>query len=346
MVELTRPSRRTLIISISAVVGIAAISSLAYLYIRDNKRSTHSRQFRSLQRNLYSKLLKAQDNLDDLVENDLRFIQVRVKTLRTHPLYPGDNHVQLPSLGLINQQDKNGLGTDLLDETKEEMVREHTAGFEDHARVRQGYKELDLLVKSLHKHLVKLLEKVDGVDLSELAELGDDVVVASIHEFERLEGMGIEPNDNVVPTVDSEMMKQGVTFADMTKANIEEPEILAPTEDLERMKQGVTFAEVVAENLPEETGATEVLKPTEDLKKMKEGVTFADVVAENSEEHGQEALAPTKDLELMKQGVSFAEIAKHNIEAPSDKSNGVLAPTHDLEEMKQGETFADAAAEE
>ena len=42
-------------------------------------------------------------------------------------------------------------------------------------------------------------------------------------------------------------MKEGVTFADIAKENIEEPEVLAPTEDLKKMRQGFTFADAVAD---------------------------------------------------------------------------------------------------
>jgi len=419
MLEISRPSRRTVVISISAVIGITTLSSLAYLYYCGNySHSTSNRKFRALQRNLYSRLLQVEDNLDDLVETDLRLIQVRTKTLRTHRIHPADEQVQLPSLGLINDQDKFELGTEV-EETKEELIRERTQGFVDSARVRQGYKQLDLLAKALHKQLLRLLERADAIDLSELAEIGDetggisnqneseilvfeklrkrrrsilakvqraiaqlDRIQASykkrlheIKDFEKLERIGLEPSDQAQPTIESEMMKEGVTFADVAAWNIEEPEILAPTEDLEKMKQGVSFADVVAENLSEEeteksksqhkekpkvqpkveTSAPKpvkkvsvveepqdkdaaVLAPTEDLELMKEGVTFADITKENIEE--PEVLAPTEDLELMKEGVTFADITKENINKPE-----VLTSTEDLEKMKEGVTFADITKE-
>ncbi|KAF9200548.1 hypothetical protein BGZ49_009202 [Haplosporangium sp. Z 27] len=405
MAEITTLSKRTVILSITAVIGI---TSLAYLLIRDNKRSSSIRQFRKLGRSLYSQILKVQDSLDDLIEDDLRLIQVRTKTLRSHRLFPGDEQVKLPSLGLINEDDNTELGADI-EETKEELIRERTCGFEDPAQVRRGYKELDLLVIALNKRLSQLVERVESIDLSELVEIGDEVdgnaqddedalsvfeklrkrkraVLAKIQivvnqldqisnshkerlqkikEFEDLERIGLEPSDDVEPTIESKMMKDGITFAEVTALNIEEPEILAPTEDLEKMKKGISFAEVVAENLPEDANepasannSTESnygfgsaimvtkdidepaaeLAPTEDLEKMKAGISFADVVAENIEE--PEVLAQTEDLEKMKQGVTFAEVAAENIEEPE-----VLAQTEDLEKMKQGVTFADVAAE-
>ncbi|KAF9146920.1 hypothetical protein BGX30_000004 [Mortierella sp. GBA39] len=418
MLEISTPSRRTVLITISAVIGITTISSLTYLFYRDNySNATTNRKFRALQRNLYARLFQIEDNLDDLVETDLRLIQIRTKTLRTHRIHTADEDVNLPSLGLINHQDKAQLGTDI-EETKEELIRERTQGFEDSARVRQGYKQLDLLVKALHKQLLRLLERADAIDLSELAEVGDETggisnqneseilvfeklrkrrrstlskvqrVIAQldriqasyktrlheIKDIEKLERVGLAPSDQVQPTVEGEMMKEGVTFADVAALNIEEPEILALTEDLEKMKQGISFADAVAENLPEEetekrkvqpkkpkaqpnveTPApkaakkvtdveepedkeTAVLAPTDDLGLMKEGVTFADITKENIEE--PEVLALTENLEKMKEGITFADITKENIEEPE-----VLAPTEDLELMNEGVTFADIAKE-
>ncbi|KAF9185099.1 hypothetical protein BGZ50_003264 [Haplosporangium sp. Z 11] len=394
MLKTSTPSRRTVIISISAIVGITTVSSLVYILLRDSKRSRHSRRFRVLQRNLYSQLVKIEDSLDDLVEHDLRLIQVRAKTLRTHRIYPGDKQVKLPSLGLINDQDEDELGADIK-ETKEELIRERTQGFEDHAQVRQGYKHLDVLVRELYKQLQRLIDRAEAIDLSELAEAGDDIDndrvedsgsgvvvfekirrrrrntiakvqnaitqldhVAGIYgdrlrhiqEYEKLERMGIEPTDDVQPTVESEMMKEGLTFAEMTKHNIEEPEILAPTEDLEKMKDGVTFADVAKSNIESKTEAhdDEVLAPTEDLEKMKDGVTFADVAKSNVEDKSEdhEVLAPTEDLEKMKDGVTFADVAKASVEDKSEdheSENEVLAPTEDLEKMKDGVTFAEIA---
>jgi len=394
MLEISTPSRRTVIISITAVIGITTLSSLAYLYLRDNhNHNVHNRKFRALQRNLYSRLLQIEDNLDDLVETDLRLIQVRTKTLRTHRIHPADENVQLPSLGLINDQDKVELGREI-EETKEELIRERSQGFEDSARVRQGYKQLNLLVKGLHKQLLGLVELADAVDLSELAEIGDqtggisneneseilifeklrrrrrstlakvqrvtvqlDRIQASfskrlieIKNFERLERIGLEPSDQVEPTVESEMMKGGVTFADVASLNIEEPEILAPTEDLEKMKQGVSFADVVADVEHEKEASKEKPKTQPRVQKTpapkveatpapKPTPTNRTAVKEPAhKEHAE--LAPTEDLELMKEGVTFADIAKENIEEPE-----VLAPTKDLEMMKEGVTFADVTKE-
>ncbi|KAF9549308.1 hypothetical protein EC957_004222 [Mortierella hygrophila] len=394
MLEISTPSRRTVLISISAVIGVTTISSLAYLFYRDNySKSTTNRKFRALQRNFYARLLQIEDNLDDLIETDLRLIQIRTKTLRTHRIHTADEDVKLPSLGLINHQDKAQLGTDI-EETKEELIRERTQGFEDSARVRQGYRQLDLLVKALHKQLLKLLERADAIDLSELAEVGDETggisnqneseilvfeklrkrrrstlakvqrVIAQldriqasyktrlheIKDIEKLERIGLEPSDQVQPAVESEMMKEGVTFADVAALNIEEPEILAPTEDLEKMKQGISFADAVAENLPEEETEKRKVQPKEKPKEKPKAQPNVETsapkpakkvtVVEEPEDKGTAVLAPTDDLGLMKEGVTFADITKENIEEPE-----VLAPTEDLEKMKEGITFADITKE-
>lgn len=405
------PSKKTTIITISTIVGITTVSSLVYLYIRKDRLARHNHQLKGLQRSLTSQLLKVDDHLHDLVEGDLRLAQVRAKTLRTHRLYPGDELVQLPSLGLISEQDKQDLGSDLLEETPEELVRERTQGFHQAFKARQGYKELDLLVKATHKRLVRLLSRADAVDLAELAELGDETGAApdvdaaelqvfakvqrrrrvlmnkiqkvmdqverlggSIEErldqvkrFEKLQKVGLEPQDQVHPTAESEMMKQGVSYAAMAASHIEEPEVLARTEDLQKMKEGFTFAEVASHHTKHEHDhhnhnhnhqGEEVLAPTKDLEKMKEGITFAEMASHRTNhesnhnpEYNEEVLAPTKDLEMMKEGVTFAEMASHHTKHESNHNHQedneeVLAPTKDLEKMKDGITFADVVADE
>ncbi|KAI9232507.1 MAG: hypothetical protein BYD32DRAFT_428253 [Podila humilis] len=367
------PSKKTTIITISAIVGVTTVSSLVYLYIRKDRLARHNRQLKSLQHSLTSQLLKIDDHLHDLIEGDLRLAQVRTKTLRTHRLYPGDEHVQLPNLGLISEQDKQDLGSDLLEETPEELVRERTQGFHQSFKARQGYKDLELLVKTTHKRLVRLLSRADAVDLTELAEIGDDTGAApevdaaelqvfakvqrrrrvlmnkiqkvmdqldrlggSIEErldqvkrFEKLQKVGLEPQDHVHPTAESEMMKQGVSYAAMAALHNEEPEVLAQTEDLQKMKEGITFAEVASHHTKREHDQ--------------------DHDHDHYNHQGEEVLAPTKDLEKMKEGLTFAEIASHHTIHENNHNHDdeeVLAPTKDLEKMKEGVTFADVVADE
>ncbi|KAG0209029.1 hypothetical protein BGX33_005875 [Mortierella sp. NVP41] len=410
MLEIRTPSRRTVTISISAVIGITTLGSLAYLYYRDTRQhSQNNRKFRALQRDLYSRLLKIEDSLDDLVETDLRLIQVRTKTLRTHRIHPSDDHVQLPSLGLINDQDKTELGAEI-EETKQELIRERTRGFgKDPALVRQGYRQLELLVKALHKQLSKLLGQADAVDLSELAEIGDEAggissqdeseilvfeklrkrrratlakiqrVIAQldriqasykkrlqeIKDFEKLERIGLEPSDEVEPTVESEMMKEGVTFADVAALNIEEPEILAPTEDLEKMKQGVSFADVVSENTVDEKEKPKGEKPKEERpkgEKPKEERPKGEKPKEEMPKENKSKEEKPKEEKLNEEKLneekpktqpkadttptprSAAKVVASK-EQPEDKETAVLAPTEDLELMKDGVTFADITKE-
>ncbi|KAG0353361.1 hypothetical protein BG005_007350 [Podila minutissima] len=375
------PSKKTTLITISALIGITTVYSLVYLYIRKDRHARHDRQLKALQRSLTSQLLKVDDHLHNLIEGDLRLAQVRAKTLRTHRLYPGDEHVHLPSLGLLSEQDKHDLGSDRLEETQEELVREHGQGFHQPFKARQGYKELEALVKATHKRLLRLLSRADAVDLAELAELGDDTggapevdtaelhifskvqrrrrlllhkiqgvldqldrLSASIEErldqvkrFEKLQKVGLEPKDQVVPTEESEMMKQGLSYAAMTKMHVKEPEVLAQTEDLQKMKEGTTFAEVASHNTKHEHDHDH-----------HEGDEH-----EHDHDHhheSDEVLAPTKDLEMMKEGVTFAEMASHHTTHEHDhdhhKGEEVLAPTKDLEKMKDGVTFADVVADE
>ncbi|KAG0083725.1 hypothetical protein BGZ93_001639, partial [Podila epicladia] len=392
------PSKKTTLITISALIGITTVYSLVYLYIRKDRHARHDRQLKALQRSLTSQLLKVDDHLHDLVEGDLRLAQVRAKTLRTHRLYPGDEHVHLPSLGLISEQDKRDLGSDRLEETQEELVRERAQGFHQPFKARQGYTELEILIKAIHKRLLRLLSRTDAVDLAELAELGDDTggapevdatelhifskvqrrrrllmhkiqgvldqldrLSVSIEErldqvkrFEKLQKMGLEPKDQIVPTEESEMMKQGLSYAAMTKMHVKEPEVLAQTEDLQKMKEGTTFAEVASHHTKHDHNhdhhheGDEVLASTKDLEMMKEGVTFAEIASHHkTQEHGHdhnhegdEVLAPTKDLEMMKEGVTFAEIASHHTTQEhghdhNHEADEVLAPTKDLEMMKE-----------
>ena len=400
MTETNTPSRRTVIISIAALLSLTTVASLTYLYFKDSSRPSQSnRRFRALQKHLISQLVRIEDDLDRLAEGDLRLTQVRIKTLRTYPCFPGDHHVQLPSLGLIQEEDKDKLGAEI-QESQEELIRERSQGYEDPVKVRRAYNHLDLLMKSIQKKLSKLNARIEVLDLSELAEVGDEASLATeselqvfekirrrkravvarvqkglalldhlgqglkertllIKEYERLERDGLEPADEVHPTVDHEMMKAGVSFAEVAALNVEEPEILAPTEDLEKMKAGISFADMakkkshdevieevepvdfreeltltyVAETSPSRSSSSSSFMKLMDEKEEEE---------EEEEEHKEdEVLAPTEDLELMKEGVTFAEMASHNI-----PEKEVLAPTEDLQKMKQGFTFANAVAEE
>ncbi|GJJ70972.1 hypothetical protein EMPS_03322 [Entomortierella parvispora] len=301
MTESNTSSRRTVIITIAALLSLTTVTSLTYLYFKDTSRPSQSnRQFRALQKHLISQLARIEDDLDRLAEGDLRLTQVRIKTLRTYPCFPGDHHVQLPSLGLIQEEDKSKLAAEI-QESQEELIRERDQGYEDPIKVRTAYHHLDLLMKSIRKRLLKLNARIEVLDLSELAELGDVASLAKeselqvfekirrrkratavrvqkalalldhlgqglkertllIKEYERLEKNGLEPTDEVEPTADYEMMKAGVSFAEVAALNVPEPEVLAPTEDLEKMKAGISFADMAKKNNDIEEGPTEVIE--------------------------------------------------------------------------------------
>ncbi|KAG0224931.1 hypothetical protein BGW41_004867 [Actinomortierella wolfii] len=353
-------NKKTVILTVSAIVGITAISSLVYLLIQDDKKVKHQRNVRKLQRSLSSELSKIDKAVQQLVEGEIRQAQIRAKALRSYSLYPGDEHVQLPSLGLSHDQDKKQLGL-THEETPEELAHERSQGFEDPAKARQGYKRLDFLLKGINEQLLKLLETLDSVTPRQLTEMGDgfggipSANGIEVHAFEKVRRRKREliveiqqimtQVDSIVYTIQGRLKQVEDFEAHGHK------ELLQPTEDLNKMKSGVTFAQVAAKNVPE----PEVLAPTEDLEKMKEGVTFAQVAASNisdastAEEpqakKGEDVLEPTADLEKMKNGVTFANVAAKNIpeQHAADKEE-ILEPTADLEKMKEGVTFAEVAA--
>ncbi|KAF9973863.1 hypothetical protein BGZ73_002855 [Actinomortierella ambigua] len=356
-------TKKTVIITVSAIVGITAISSLVYLLIQDDKKVKHQRSIRKLQRSLSSELSNIDKAVKQLVEGNIRQAQIRAKILRSYSLYPGDEHVQLPSLGLSHEQDAKELGL-VHEETPEELANERSQGFEDPAKARQGYKRLDFLIKGINEQLLKLLENLDAVTPRQLTEMGDgfgglpSANGIEVHAFEKVRRRKRElivQIQKIMVQVDSighsiqSRLKQIETFE--TKGS-KEP--VQPTKDLDKMKEGVTFAEAVASNIP----ATNPLAPTEDLQKMEEGVTYAQVAASQTanepqedekeksdikKEH-EEVLAPTSDLEKMKEGVTFAEIvAEATPEQPTAGKEELHEPTDDLGKT-EGATFAEVVA--
>ncbi|KAF9427431.1 hypothetical protein BGZ94_004919 [Podila epigama] len=343
------PSKKTTIVALSAFVGITTISSLIYLYVRKERRANHDRQLKRLQRSLTSQLLRVDDQLHDIIDGDLRLIQVRVKTLRTHRLYPGDEHVQLPSLGLIQEQDKETLGTDFLQETEQELIRERTLGFDQHPNARKGYKNLEQLLKATHKKLHKLLSRADAIDLVELSEMGDDTgaapeiddaelaVFAKVQKRHRLLMNEIQQVIDQVDRLEAsikERLDQVYVYEKLQKIGLEPKDeaTTPPTVESLMMEQGVTYVEVTSHNIPE---PEVVLAPTEDLQKMKQGITSADMASQHTEQQQPpQALEDDNEKKLEKQ-------------EPSQQPNtDILAPTKDLEMMKEGITFAEVVAEE
>ncbi|KAF9205036.1 hypothetical protein BGZ49_004550 [Haplosporangium sp. Z 27] len=302
-------TRKTLILSVSAIVGITTVSTLAYLLIQDDRRAKHLRKIRTLQKSLNHKLSKAESSIQELIDNDIRLAQVRTRTLRTHPIYPGDPNVKLPSLGLINKQDEIDLG-DEIEETQDELIRERTQGYgEDSQKVRQGYKRLDFLIASVNERLLRLLESLDAISPRELTDLGDGFGgIASangpeIQAFEKVRKRKrsiIEKAQNLMAKMD----KIAATFkerlvaveiyekkeAEAAAAAAEEEEnakqangdsqhLNGQSAENAEVKEALSFAEVTKQNIPE----PEILEKTADLEKMNEGVTFAEVASINTQ---------------------------------------------------------------
>ncbi|KAG0268796.1 hypothetical protein DFQ27_005731 [Actinomortierella ambigua] len=349
-------TKKTVILTVSAIVGITAISSLVYLLIQDDKKVKHQRNVRKLQRSLSSDLSKIDKAVQQLVEGEIRQAQIRAKVLRSYSLYPGDEHVQLPSLGLSHKQDEKQLGL-TQEETPEEMAHERSQGFEDHAKARQGYKRLDFMVKGINEQLLKLLETLDAVTPRELTEMGDgfgglpSANGIETHAFEKVRRRKRElivEIQKIMVRVDSighSIQARLEQVENYEAKGAEEPR--QPTKDLDKMKDGVTFAEVAASGIP----APKTLAPTEDLQKMEEGVTYAQVAAskdpseEEDKKTSEEILEPTSDLEKMKEGVTYADVvADAASEHHSSDKEEILEPTEDLKKMKEGITFAEVAA--
>src|SRR5690606_24142061 len=103
------PSRKTVKITAPAIIGITTLSSLVYFLIQNDNSVKHQRKIRAVQKSLNQKLHKIEQAIDNLIQVDLRAVKIRTKSLSEHSLYPGDDQVQLPTLGLTDyktQQDQ------------------------------------------------------------------------------------------------------------------------------------------------------------------------------------------------------------------------------------------------
>ncbi|KAF9174703.1 hypothetical protein BGX21_009836 [Mortierella sp. AD011] len=393
-------TRKTLILSVSAIVGITTVSTLAYLLIQDDRRAKHLRKIRTLQKSLTHKLSKVESSIQELIDEDIRLAHVRVRTLRTYPIYPGDPYVK----SAIIEEDKVDLN-EAIEETQEELARERAQGYSDDSqKVRQGYKRLDFLIASVNERLLRQLEALDAISPRELTDLGNGtggVVLANGPEVQAFEKVRkrkkaiIEKAQKLMVQMD----KVGASFKDrLTAVEIyekKEAEAAAAAKEEEekskattdnnnqntnggkteaiRVKEGLSFAAVTKQNIPK----PEVLEPTADLEKMKEGVTFAEVATVNTQHENSDSsststtttsttnitttttsttrsiisngsIGPleTEHLEGVTDGLSFADVASKNVdktEATEAKAE-ILEPTEDLERMKDGLTFADVTA--
>ncbi|KAI7818881.1 hypothetical protein BC939DRAFT_277050 [Gamsiella multidivaricata] len=365
-------TKKTLILSVSAIVGLTTLSTLAYLLIQDDRRAKHRRKIRALQKQLSHKLSKVESSVEALVEGDIRLAQVRTRTLRTYAIYTGDPHVHLPSLGLINPQDKLDLGSDI-EETQEELIRERTQGYgEDPQKVRQGYKRLEFLVNSVNEQLLRLLESLDAISPRELTDLGDGsggLASANGPEMQAFEKIRKRKRTDIekIQKLMAQMDKIGASFKDRLTAvevfekkaeEAEEAKKAAATEEKKadmakeahgadvdvHVKEGFSFAEVASRNIPE----PEILEPTEDLEKMKEGVTFANVASHNIEhkhhEHANGLLATTTSS--TKTTTTTTTISSGSTSSISSSSSATVAveETSHLEKVQEGISFAEVTS--
>ncbi|KAG0301087.1 hypothetical protein BGZ98_008620 [Dissophora globulifera] len=370
-------TRKTLIISVSAIVGLTTLSTLAYLLIQDDRRAKHLRKLRAHQKQLAQKLSKTEASVQELIDGDVRLAQVRVRTLRTHPIYVGDSHVRLPSLGLIDEQDKIDLG-DAIEETEEELIRERTEGYgHDPQKVRQGYKRLDFIVKSVNERLLRLLESLDAISPRELTDLGDGsggLATANGPEVQAFEKIRKRKRADIakIQKLMTQMDKIGATFKDRLVAveiyekeaeaaalAVEEEEKKRALEhtnghanghvaESDKVKSGLSFAEVASRNIEE----PEVLEPTEDLEKMKEGVTFADVVShETHEEHTNggtvKSIKTTTTTTTTTTTNRTDSSASSNSSSSTNSISGETVTAEEnghLERVKEGISFAEVVA--
>ncbi|KAF8936382.1 hypothetical protein BGZ47_009535 [Haplosporangium gracile] len=348
-------TRQNLIIAGSTIIGLTTIGAVAYLLIQDDRRTKHLRLIKTTQKQLSSSLTKIESSLQSLLEEDVRLAQVRTKTLRQHPIYPSDPHVHLPSLGLINDQDKKELGEDI-QETEEELIRERSSelGFaKDPAKVRQGYKKLDFLVQSINERLLRLLEGLDAVSPRELMDMGDGFGGIALAN-----GLGVQAFEKVrkrkradiakIQKLMGQMDKLAGSFKDRLVA-VEIYEKKAAEAEAEAKEQTTLAAAKEAEEKKREQEHKEqevnghVAPAVAAL--VQESVSFAEIAKHNIPE--PEILVPTEDLEKMKEGVSFADVVaahKEEEEIVEIKDEAVLAQTEDLEKMKEGILFSEVAS--
>ncbi|KAK5816304.1 hypothetical protein F5H01DRAFT_203376 [Linnemannia elongata] len=341
-------TRQNLIIAGSAIVGLTTISAVAYLLIQDDRRTKHLRLVKTTQKKLSSSLTKIESAIQTLLDEDVRLAQVRTKTLRQHPIYPGDPHVHLPALGLISAEDKEVFGEDV-EETHEELIRERSdeLGFaKDPAKVRQGYKKLDFLVQSINERLLRLLEGLDAVSPRELMDLGDGfggLPLANGPEVVAFEKVRKRKRADIarIQKLMGQMDKLAGSFKDRLSALVIYERKAAEAEAEAKEKAALAAVKAAEDTLKQEKQEREnkanghVAPAVAAL--VQENVSFADIAKHNIPE--PQILAPTEDLEKMKEGISFADVAKHNIPEPE-----TLAPTEDLEKMKEGISFADVVS--
>jgi len=351
-------AKKTLILTASAVIGLTTVSTLAYLLIQDDRRAKHQRQVRALQKSLGKKLVQVEKSVEELVEGDIRLSQVRTKTLRTHPIYPGDPHVQLPALGLIQEQDQQDLGAEI-QETSDELVRERMLGLaQDPQKVRQGYKRLEFLINSINERLLRLLESLDAISPREITDLGNGsggipaangFEVQAFEKIRKRKRAGISKIQKIMTQMDriGNNIKDRVTAVEIYERKAAE----AAAEEEEERKKKQQEEDEAKEKEEKEAAQTQVEENVhkhaeDDL--VREGVSFAQAAASApvEAEHHEEKANGHAEHDLVREGVSFAEVAKGQTLEDST-SFSIISESEVREhtaEVKEGVTFAEVAA--
>ncbi|KAG0093086.1 hypothetical protein BGZ92_007561 [Podila epicladia] len=340
-------AKKSLIITVSAFVGLTTISTLAYLLIQDDKKAQHQRKIRSLQKSLQSRLHKVDTAVEDLLQGDIRLahevqreqsqgfddpVKARQGYKRLDFLINSINERLLrllETLDAISPRELTDLGNGfggLADAAGHETVAFEKVRKRKRATIAKIQKimgEMDKVGASI-KERVQATEKFEVAEAERKAEEEKQAKEAAELEKEARDAAELEEKLAKEEAAAREKKEQ-----EANEHNAKHEEVLAHTEDLDMMKEGITFAEIAKHNIEHSGDHREVLAHTEDLDMMKEGITFAEIAKHNiehSEDH-TEVLAHTEDLDMMKEGITFAEIAKHNIKSHEQEHEHIADTT-------------------
>ncbi|KAF9425728.1 hypothetical protein BGZ94_007284 [Podila epigama] len=350
-------TKKTLILSVSAIVGLTTISTLAYLLIQDDKKAQHLRKIRSLQRSLQSRLHKVDTAIETLVKGDIRQANVRVYTLHSHAIYPAD-HKHNASNSSINEEESDLHEKSLkvhkeleaaLELTAEELAKEQAQGFEkDSAKVRQAYKRLDFLINSCNEQLLRLLESLDAISPRELTDLGDGfggLATANGPEVAAFEKVKKRKRALIakIHAITSELDKVGAHIKHRVSAS-EQFEQAEAKRKVEAEKQAREAAELEKQARDAAELEKKLAKEAaeEAAKKKKEEEEEAEKEREAKAKVQAEAEAQAQKETDASETLVNGKTASYSEAHHGDKDE-VLAYTDDLALMKEGVTFADMA---
>ncbi|KAF8933139.1 hypothetical protein BGZ52_008494 [Haplosporangium bisporale] len=308
-------AKKSLIITVSAIVGLTTISTLAYLLIQDDKKAQHHRKIRSHQKGLMARLQKVDAAVEDLLQGDIRLAHVRTHTLHSHAIYPTGHSSS------SDEQNTHALPADTdHTPTPEEIEREQSQGFNDPAKARQGYKRLDFLINSINERLLRLLETLDTISPRELTDLGNGfggladaagIETAAFEKARKRKRAIIAKIEKIM----GEMDKVGASIKERVKA-IEKFEVAEAEKKAEEEKRAKEAAELEKE-ARDAAELEEKLAKEAEAAAAKEREEMRKAEAEEAMKHHAEdtkVLAYTEDLVKMKEGITFAAIAKHSVE--------------------------------